>query len=425
MNRAWTPYRLRTSAGASHRAPAPRARQRAPRPAVQTLEQQLCEASDAFNLWLHGSAWPLWSTVGVDHERGGFHESIGLDGRPTDSPRRLRVQARQVYAFAVAGELGWPGPWRSVARSGVEAMIQRYRRADGAFRTLASAEGAPLDDSARLYDQAFVLFALASAHRIGHQPERMRRMAASLAVQSLQTLKFEPGGWREIDAEAPFQSNPHMHLLEAALAWEAETEAPLWTRIADEIAELALARFIDAEKGLVREFFDSNWRPAPGGLGRIVEPGHQFEWAWLLERWSRLRGRADAARAAERLFDAGLAGIDRQRRVAVDSLFDDLTVRAAGARLWPQTEWLKACLILAERNDRRRRDYLTQALAAVEALRGYLRYPVHGGWRDRQRASGAFIEEAAPASTFYHVICALKELGDTVSTLRNCPTLRG
>ena len=44
--------------------------------------------------------------------------------------------------------------------------------------------------------------------------------------------------------------------------------------------------------------FDADWRPLAGLTGRLVEPGHQFEWAWLLERWSRLRGRADATTCA-------------------------------------------------------------------------------------------------------------------------------
>ena len=35
--------------------------------------------------------------------------------------------------------------------------------------------------------------------------------------------------------------------------------------------------------------------------------------------------------------------------IAMDALNDDLSVRSRQARLWPQTEWLKAALILAAR----------------------------------------------------------------------------
>jgi len=41
-----------------------------------------------------------------------------------------------------------------------------------------------------------------------------------------------------------------MHLLEATLAWAATTDDPAWGAIADDITELALAKYIDARGGL-------------------------------------------------------------------------------------------------------------------------------------------------------------------------------
>jgi mannose-1-phosphate guanylyltransferase/mannose-6-phosphate isomerase len=59
-----------------------------------------------FGRWLRVNALPLWWSLGADHARGGFHEALTLDGRPCDWPRRMRVQARQVYAYAQAGMMG-------------------------------------------------------------------------------------------------------------------------------------------------------------------------------------------------------------------------------------------------------------------------------------------------------------------------------
>ena len=102
-------------------------------------------------------------------------------------------------------------------------------------------------------------------------------------------LRHPAGGFVEA-GDPPFQANPHMHLFEACLAWLEAKEADhgggaRFEAVAAEIAELALTRFIDPDAGFVREFFAADWSPAPGEAGRIVEPGHQFEWAWLLERW--------------------------------------------------------------------------------------------------------------------------------------------
>jgi mannose-1-phosphate guanylyltransferase/mannose-6-phosphate isomerase len=212
-------------------------------------------------------------------------------------------------------------------------------------------------------------------------------------------FRHPAGGFREAGAQ-PFQANANMHLFEAALAWEA-AGGEGWGEIADEIAGLALAKFIDGPGGFLREFFDAGWRPAAGEDGRLVEPGHQFEWAWLLERWGRLRGRADAQAAARRLFAAGARGVDPGRGVAINALSDDLTVRDAAARLWPQTEHLKAALILGED---------AAALTAANGLALYLQTPVQGLWRDRLRPDGGFEPEPAPASSFYHIVCALQAL---------------
>nr|WP_263972791.1 AGE family epimerase/isomerase [Brevundimonas pondensis] len=107
------------------------------------------------------------------------------------------------------------------------------------------------------------------------------------------------------------------------------------------MAGLAQAVFIDPATGRLREFFDEAWRTIGEDHGRVVEPGHQFEWAWLLVQYGRRHNDADALQAARRLYAAGREGVSERHRVAVDALNDDGSVRTTRARLWPQTEWLR------------------------------------------------------------------------------------
>ena len=65
--------------------------------------------------WLATDALPLWWREGADHEVGGFHESLGEDGKPAGQNRRARVIGRQIYVYATAAEAGLPGPWREAA----------------------------------------------------------------------------------------------------------------------------------------------------------------------------------------------------------------------------------------------------------------------------------------------------------------------
>ncbi|MFZ5728043.1 MAG: AGE family epimerase/isomerase [Pseudomonadota bacterium] len=359
----------------------------------------LAEAADWFDVWLRASALPLWWTLGADHLAGGYVEGLTPQGRPLGAPRRSRVQTRQAYVYAVAGQLGWEGPWREAAWHGLKGFLERYRRPDGFFRALVSAAGEPLEETAALYDQAFALLAMAALHRTDPGHTDLEGQAEQL-LGALQGLRHSAGGFREIEPHV-FQANAHMHLLEAAMAWIEAGGGPQWRHLASEIAGLALDRFIDPCGGVLREFFDVDWRPAHGDDGRLVEPGHQFEWAWLLTRWARLTSSDSAAQAAERLFQAGLRGVDPVRGVAINAMNDDFSVRDASARLWPQTEWLKASLILGRE---------AEALRAANGLRAYLSTPAQGAWRDKMQPDGGFVEEAAPASSFYHIMAACQEL---------------
>jgi mannose-6-phosphate isomerase len=193
-----------------------------------------------------------------------------------------------------------------------------------------------------------------------------------------------------------------MHLLEAFMAWEElAPDDARWTGLSDELVALARAKFIDRQGGFLREFFDAEWRPATGDDGRWVEPGHQFEWAWLLSRWAERRGDPAARQVARTLYERGLQGVDPARGVAVNILWDDLTVRDPAARLWPQTEYLKAALRLGDESE---------ALHAAAALASYLDVPLRGAWRDKMRPDGSFVDEPAPASSFYHIMVAVLEL---------------
>jgi mannose-1-phosphate guanylyltransferase/mannose-6-phosphate isomerase len=352
--------------------------------------------------WLVASAFPLWWSLGADHGRGGFREGLHQSGQPADELRRIRVHARQVYAYAMAGRLGWRGPWRDAILHGLGYLEARYRRPDGLYRTLITAEGEVSDDLALLYDQAFVLLALASAARaMPEDRSRLTAQASELLDRIRGAYAHPAGGFREAVEARAFQSNAHMHLFEAALSWTEVSGETRWTALADEIGELCLRSFIDPAVGALREVFDAAWRPAPGELGRILEPGHQFEWAWLLQQWAQLTGRSDAGAAAARLFEAGERGVDAARGAAVDSLFDDFSMREHTARLWPQTERLKAASILGREAVRGQ---------AGELIEAYLAVPIPGLWRDRLDPDGRFAEGPAPASSLYHLVAAIAEL---------------
>ena len=394
-------------------------------PAAPAEDPELARTGGALRDWLMASALPIWWALGFDREHGGFREGLDMQGRPAEPFRRLRVQARQAYAYAAAAAMGWRGPWREAIDEALAYLHARHRREDGLYRALVRPDGSPLDDTALLYDQAFVLIGLAAAARA--MPERRRELeieARGLLDRIVDAFRCEAGGYRErdflkatprygLEREGEHQSNATMHLFEATLAWAQLGGDERWTAVAGEIGALCCTRFVDPASGALTELFDGEWRGARGEAGRIRDPGHHQEWAWLLEQWSWVSGRRDAAEIAERLFQAGERGVDPQRGVLLDSLWEDFTPRDRTARLWPQTERLKAAHILARRaGPGGREPYLAAAREASDAITGFLQTPLPGLWRDRMQPDGSFAEGPAPASSLYHVISAIAELGD-------------
>ncbi len=356
--------------------------------------------------WLANEAYPLWARQGVESS-GAFFESLGQDGRGIPDPRRARVQPRQVFAFAQAPALGWRGDARGIVRRGIDHFTAHYRRGDGLFRTLIDTRGAPLDERALLYDQAFALlgFAAAAAALDARGEFEARALDLRGAVERLMGTG-DGSFYSDLERSDLRESNPHMHLLEACLAWAAVGNDATWSNWVRSLAELAVSRFVRRDGGALGERFTAAWQPVPGIAGRIVEPGHQFEWAWLLLRCEPILRPPQRTTALRLLCIGEQYGV--HNGVAVNQLLDDMSVADADARFWPQTERLKAAVLAADLTGETR--YWSMAHAAALSFLPYLATPVAGLWFDVQRPNGALIGNAAPASTFYHVVGAIAAL---------------
>ena len=356
--------------------------------------------------WLFEEALPLWSTAGVDDRDGGFFEALGFDGRPVLKQKRMRTMARQVYAFAVAKEHGWDGPADRLIAHGIDFMVSKGRNAGGGFVRTLNVDGSVADPAEDAYDHSTVLLALAHAHRAGH-PDALGfgRETFDFLDRSLEDTRLS--GFLETSAgEGLRRSNPHMHLLEAFLAWYAVTSDRQYLRRAARIVDHFRSHFFDAESWTVGEYFDDDWRPADGEKGQWTEPGHHFEWAALLVEFANASGQRDLVPYARKLYASAIAnGLNRATGLAYGAVSRQGIPLDRVSRSWPQTEAIKAAIAL---DGTAGPDLKPEIEARVGRLfRWHLDPAPNGMWIDQIDDKGHALGGDVPASILYHIVTAL------------------
>lgn len=365
-------------------------------------------ARDARN-WLFDIALPFWWTNGFDHRTGCFHEQMARTGKAIAMPRRVRVQARQTFVYARAGQLGWTGPWREAVEAGLDVLIARGINPAGGTRHLLSNDGAPIDDRRDLYDLAFVLLALAEGGAAlgGHAPAFA---AAERLVSWLDANWVHPaGGYREgeIDTPLPRRQNPHMHLLEAFLALHSATGDDSYLDRVSRLSAIARGRLYRPDYRALPEYFADDFSPYPGELGSIIEPGHQFEWSYLLADVAQRTGTYDPAAEALRV-TAEVYGVESNSGKIFEEVYLDGRPRKTSSRLWTHAERLKASLKRFVATG----DNIASAAAcqAFEAIMSYLLPNKPALWAELKSPEGALIEQPVRASSLYHITFAFSEL---------------
>src|SRR5258708_3129146 len=163
---------------------------------------------------------PLWSGEGWDPAAGGFVERLDIEGRADRAePRRVRVQARQIYSFAKAAQIGWYPEGREIAMRGLDYLLAKAKSPDGrpGFVHLLGPDGSTVNAMRDTYDHAFVLLALSAGYQLSNDAQ-VRGEIESLLAFIDRDLRSPHGGFIEgIPAMMPAPPNPQIDMLEAVI----------------------------------------------------------------------------------------------------------------------------------------------------------------------------------------------------------------
>jgi mannose-6-phosphate isomerase len=348
--------------------------------------------------WLNTIAAPLWLERGVDWQNGGFFDQLSFsDARNSAEYKRLRVCARQIFVFSRLSANNFAGAHRAVEH-GLHFLLTRMRHPEGGFVERVSLDGKVLNSTRDLYDQAFVIFALASAYRLLGDAALVVE-ARSLAYLISERFAHPAGGFVEgLPPTYPRRQNPHMHLLEACLAWtELGVDDP-FLLLAQGLVDLTLTRFWNQTDRRLYEFFDESLSLPSQDDMRRFEPGHHFEWIFLLHEAQRLGlSVGDLSIASDLANTARTIGMAPETGLPYGAIGPGNVVLDPFCRIWQLTEWLRVATLLPEMGG--------PVDVPAAYLLEFLDVPVRGLWRERRNVrDGTFRDENVPASSLYHIV---------------------
>lgn len=353
-----------------------------------------------FETCLSQKILPLWDQFGWwDEKQTGYEALRTADQQPHVLYRRSMVLARLLFVYSRAWA-HWHNPLhRDRAHAIYQDLISHFWDSEyqGWYFSLNS-ENQPEKDDKDLYGHAFILFGL--SHYLDVFQDQSALTWLQKTHDCLQRNFYMSRGWYAWRADrnwgqkqCALHQNPHMHLLEAYLACAQADPGGGWKQYVQQGYDLFQQNLFDHNLGVLREFYTDQGEIDPE-TGHIIEPGHHYEWVWLLQMVAGLLGSSSALLSAQtRLFDwAQKNGWDRQYGGIYNQVSASGAVLDAAKRIWPITEYLKAAQIQTGVIDQQAVDFFVTHYITDQ-----------GGWHEFLQADLTPKPHFLPASTLYHL----------------------
>ncbi|MBC3271464.1 AGE family epimerase/isomerase [Pseudomonas sp. SWRI81] len=345
---------------------------------------------------------PLWQGPGWNADMALPYEALDATHQPLPAQRyRAMACARQLYLFSSLIGVVDNADVRAAAL--FRSLQRHFHDAEhGGWFYSIDAQGKPLDVRKDLYTHAFILFACAHFWQKSGDPLVESTLNAALEIIG---RRFATGdGLYEACLErdwitlqtGPLQ-NPLMHLAEAFLATLAVREDPQTQKALLELCTAMHKHFVDPQYGVLME------KPL-GAVDNWYEPGHQFEWYFLLQssallRGSKLHGALDRAFAFTEQY--GVLQSCGAVRAMLD-LQSNGRPRDSTQRIWAQAEYLRALTLRAGSE--------AVVLRQLQALRQ--RFLHAGGWHECRDENGEVSRKDMPSTTPYHLATCYSGLAE-------------
>jgi mannobiose 2-epimerase len=353
---------------------------------------------------LFGHIMPFWCGPALDHEQGGWMGWLSNDLKPDRTqPKGLIVNSRILWAFSAVHRARPEKLFQQMAGRALDFVMNRFWDAQhgGAFWRLDDS-GRVLDDSKKIYGQAFYIYALAEYHQAFGGKAVLERAIQLFELIERHAHDPKNGGyievcrrdWSEAGAEARLSDkdmnekksmNNHLHVLEAYTNLYRAWPKPRVAERLRELIQLFEQRILDARTQHFHHFFDETWQVRSD----TYTFGHDIEGTWLLCEAAEVLGDTALLKrvcaAALRMAEVTLQeGMDAEGALSYEGKGGK--VIDPGRECWPQAEAVVGFLNAFQLSGDAK--FFTAARRVLDFIENRLVDHVHGEWFWRINVDG-------------------------------------
>ena len=226
---------------------------------------------------------PFWEKHALDTKNGGYFTCLDAVGNVYDTDKFIWLQGRQAWMFSMLyNKVEQNKEWLSIAKSGIDFLVNHGMDKEGNFYFSTTADGKPLVKAYNIFSDCFAAMAF-SQYALASGDEKIKELAIKTYFNILKRKENPKGNYEKNTGEIPLKGfSLPMILSNLVLELEDILDPKEVEKTINFSVNEVMNVFLDEASGLVFENVLPDGSHHDSFNGRLLNPGHGIEAMWFM-----------------------------------------------------------------------------------------------------------------------------------------------